>query len=263
MLKLHAVSYAERMRKQVNDLRYSAKSDTGKTRPINQDCFKILDNEIDKPVFLIIADGMGGHNSGEVASKLAVESVSEYINRLYMSPNTEILLPHVIKDAMLYSNDIVFNKSKENNDFNGMGTTLILAAVINLKIYIGHIGDSRAYLLRNGEIRQLTTDHSLIEELVKSGSISRDEAENHPRRNVITKALGCTEDIQVDISDYDIISNDIILLCTDGLTKTMDNDDIKKIIKDARCPEIACEMLIKKANENGGEDNTTVVVAYI
>ncbi|HEX3030581.1 MAG TPA: Stp1/IreP family PP2C-type Ser/Thr phosphatase [Clostridia bacterium] len=241
-------------------MKFAVKSDAGSVRENNEDSYNIIAGYSGIPIAFIIADGMGGHNSGEVASKMAVEYISNYILRYPDTFSDDADMPSVISDIIKKANSSVFELSKEQEANYGMGTTLILAVEGNKKLFIGHVGDSRAYVIRNNEIARITVDHSYVEELVKLGSLTREEAENHPQKNIITRALGCSEDIEVDIYDYDMCENDIFVLCTDGLTNMLEEEEIKEIVLQNDNPEAACDILVRKANENGGEDNITVIV---
>lgn len=241
-------------------MRFGVKSDKGRIRELNEDSYNVIAGYSGIPVTFVIADGMGGHNSGEVASKAAVDFVSDYIIK---SPETvsdsgNILL--IIKEIMEKSNTHVYNKSLESETDSGMGTTLIVAVVNSKKLYIGHVGDSRLYLIREGNIERLTEDHSFIEELIKNGSLTREEAENHPNKNVITRALGCSEEVQIDTYSYEFKEEDICIVCTDGLTNMLSEQEIKDIVLSNEEPQIACDKLVDEANLRGGEDNITVIV---
>ncbi len=240
-------------------MRYSAKSHAGMKREKNQDSYAIIDGSKNGPYFFIIADGMGGHNSGEVASKMAVDFAVNYVegNNIEISRSN---LPGFVKTMIGKANAGIYNKSLEKLEHNGMGTTFIVAAVKGENVQIGHIGDSRVYFINNKKMRKVTSDHSLIEELVKSGSITKEEAVNHPRKNVITKALGCMSEVEIDIYEVNAEKGDIMLLCTDGLTNMVDEERIESILLENDDPEKACEALINKANSSGGEDNVTVIV---
>ena len=241
-------------------MRYAVKSDRGRVRQINEDSYNIIAGYSEIPSSFIIADGMGGHNSGDVASKMAVDIVSKYILQLTQNISEEYEINSILQNIIKKTNLEIYNTSKENEAYFGMGTTLIIAIVFNKKIIIGHVGDSRAYVLRNNEMVQLTIDHSFIEELIKNGSITREEAENHPKKNVITRALGCSEDIAVDMYSINIMENDIFILCTDGLTNMLELTEIIDIINIAQGSETACNRLVSSAIEKGGEDNITVIM---
>jgi protein phosphatase len=241
-------------------VRFGVKSDKGRIREINEDSYNIIAGYPGIPVTFIIADGMGGHNSGEVASKAAVDFVSDYILKSpqAIADSENVLL--IIKEIMEKSNTHVYNKSLESETDSGMGTTLIVAVVNGKKLYIGHVGDSRLYLIREDKIERLTEDHSFIEELIKNGTLTREEAENHPNKNVITRALGCAQEVQIDTYSHELRDEDICIVCTDGLTNMLSEQEIKDIVLGNEEPQIACDRLVEQANLRGGEDNITVMV---
>ncbi len=241
-------------------LRFGVRSDRGKIREINEDSCNIIAGYPGVPVSFIVADGMGGHNSGEIASKAAVDFASNYILNFPDTLTDEERIPATIKEIMTKANTEVFNLSKVDKSNFGMGTTLIVAVICNKKLFIGHIGDSRVYIVREDMMERITTDHSYIEELLRNGSLKKEEAENHPKKNIITRALGCTGDIQVDIYNCNIKDNDVFLICTDGLTNMLSEEEIKKMIEAIDDPGLLCEKLVEAANEKGGEDNITVIV---
>lgn len=235
-----------------------AKTDIGKARDINQDYYYIASPN-DNIQLYILADGMGGYKGGEVASKLATESAQKYIQDNFEKTEKqkdEIL--KLIKDAAIYANMVVYEKSKELKELEGMGTTLEVCLIYNNKAYIGHIGDSRIYRIRNGVMRKLTKDHSYVQQLVEDGKITREEANNHPKKNMLTKALGCTPYVEPDIRARNMEKNDILMMCSDGLTNMVSEEQIYKIIQND--PQIATEELIREANRLGGYDNITVVI---
>lgn len=239
-------------------MRVFAKSDIGKAREMNQDYYYISTPE-EKINLYILADGMGGYKGGEIASKIATTTVKSYIDSNFekiSSDKDEIL--KLIKSAIEYANMVVYEKSKENEELEGMGTTLEVCLIYNNKAYIGHLGDSRIYRIRKEFIRKLTTDHSYVQKLVKDGTISEEEAEHHPKKNMLTKALGCTPFVEPDVTIKGFIKDDIILICSDGLTNMLADDEIYKTIKQE--PERAVDELIKKANDAGGYDNITVII---
>jgi serine/threonine protein phosphatase PrpC len=241
-------------------MRFAVKSDKGMIREINEDSYNVIAGYSGVPVSFVIADGMGGHNSGEIASKMAVDSVSAQIleNPHTLIDEAGILIS--IKEIMENTNRAVYEKSIGDEATKGMGTTLILAVMLNKKLHIGHVGDSRAYIIRDERIEQLTTDHSFIEELIKNGSISRAEAAVHPRRHVITRAIGCMEEVEVDTYSCNIKDNDVFLLCTDGLSNMLDDEEILSAISGTEDLHQACIKLVDMANECGGEDNVTVIL---
>lgn len=241
-------------------MRFAGITNTGLVRDINQDSFRIIDRKgRNTPVFIILADGMGGHNAGELASGLAVEYAADKARNSRIAQRNQAAF---ITETMNEANELVFEKSQEDIAHIGMGTTMIMAAVSDGNLCVGHIGDSRVYLLRGEEIERITTDHSLIEELVSSGAITREEAENHPSKNIITRALGCGPEISADIYNKKTKPGDIVLLCTDGLTNMVRENEIASILQGSENPEESCRMLIQKANEYGGEDNVTAIAVY-
>ena len=238
-------------------MRGFAKTDIGKAREMNQDYYYVSDPESDIQLY-ILADGMGGYNGGEVASKLAVESVKSYIenNLNQKEPQKEQIL-QLVKDAAEYANKVVYEKSKTSEDLHGMGTTLDICLIYNNKVYIGHVGDSRVYLIRGEIIRKLTKDHSYVQKLVEDGKITREEANHHPKKNMLIKALGCTEYVEPDIRARNVGKQDVLLMCSDGLTNMVEEKVIYKTVKEN--PQTAPEKLVNLANEAGGYDNITVI----
>lgn len=234
-----------------------AKTDIGKAREKNQDYYYIPSSQDDLQLF-ILADGMGGYNGGEVASKLATESLKKYIQNNFenIKKSKEKIL-ELIGNAMEYANMVVYEKSKEEKELEGMGTTLEVCLIYNNKVYLGHVGDSRIYRIRKEVIRKLTKDHSYVQQLVEDGKITREEATNHPKKNMLTKALGCTPYVEPDIRARNVEKGDIIIMCSDGLTNMVTEQEIFEAVKENA--EKAPEVLVQKANNAGGYDNITVV----
>ena len=190
-----------------------AKTDIGKERKINEDFFYISDAE-DEIQLTILADGMGGYNAGEVASKTATQAVREYIKAHPLKKDIE----ETIRQSIEYANKVVYEKAKTKKELEGMGTTLDVCLIYNNKIYIGHIGDSRVYRIRDNEMQRITRDDSYVQTLIEDGKITKEEAFNHPKKNMITKALGCMGDVVPNIYEETFKKNDIILMTSDGLT---------------------------------------------
>ena len=236
------------------------KTDVGKVRANNEDAYYFPLKRGNSPELYIVADGMGGHFGGEIASEIAVNEVSSYINSNLSPDSDDQKVKGIIESAIISANNKILSYASENNVLSGMGTTITMALFHNGSLYIGHVGDSRVYLIREGSIELLTTDHSFIEELIRNGSLTREEAHNHPGRNVITRALGCFEEIQIDTYSCDLLKGDFILLCTDGLTNMLDENEIKAVVEKLDEPQSICDELVRRANENGGEDNITVIV---
>lgn len=239
-------------------MRAFARSDIGKVREMNQDSF-FISNPTDEVQLFIVADGMGGYKGGEIASKLAVETSKNYIinNFKNIEHDKESIL-NLIKSAIEYANMVVFEKSKEVPELENMGTTIDICLVIPNKVYIGHVGDSRVYRKRKDFFRKLTTDHSYVQKLVSDGTITKEEAYNHPKKNMLIKALGCSSFVEPDVTVKGFLKDDILLMCSDGLTNMLKDDEIVKIINDN--PNEACNKLIDAANNNGGYDNITAVI---
>ena len=240
-----------------------AKTDIGKAREINQDCFYVS-AEKDKLKMYIVADGMGGYSGGEVASNLAVLTVKKYLEDKIKN-KTKLQEEQVIKilnDSYRAAHSVIYEKSKLERELEEMGTTLDVCLIYNNKVYIAHIGDSRVYKINvsnNNFIEQLTVDHSYVQKLVKDGTITKEEAYNHPRKNMLMKALGGKDDFQEpDIDVYEFEKSNVLMMCTDGLTNMLrDNEILQIIYKDIN---LADENLIREANEKGGLDNITVVL---
>lgn len=200
-----------------------------------------------------------GYKGGEVASKLATESVTKYIKNNFgdiLKEKEEIL--KLIKNAVEYANMVVYEKSKEIKDLEGMGTTLEVCLIYNNKAYIGHVGDSRIYRIRKDVIRKLTKDHSYVQQLVEDKKITREEAKTHPKKNMLTKALGCTPYVEPDLRARNFEKGDIFIMCSDGLTNMVEEPRIYELIK--QDINTAADNLIKEANAAGGYDNITVII---
>lgn len=235
-----------------------ARSDIGKVREMNQDNFYIADQN-DSVKLFIVADGMGGYKGGEIASKLAIDSSKNYIlNNFEEAKKDKEKIIELLRSAIEYANMVIYEKSKEIEELNNMGTTIDICLIHSGRAYIGHVGDSRVYRLRKEIFRKLTTDHSYVEQLLKQGNITKEEAYNHPKKNMLTKALGCTAFVEPDILVRGFQKNDILLMCTDGLTNMIKENQICQIIKED--PEKATENLVNKAIEFGGLDNITAVI---
>lgn len=235
-----------------------AKSDIGKERKVNEDFYYISKPE-DKIKLFILADGMGGYNAGEVASKMATEAVRDYIQKHFeKNKSSKEKIEQLLIDAIEHANTVVYKKAQSKKDLSGMGTTLDVCLIYNSKIYIGHVGDSRVYRIRKEFMRRLTKDHSYVQTLVEDGKITKEEARTHPKRNMLTKALGCTPKAEPDVYTKTFIKDDIILMNSDGLTNMVKENEIYNIIKENK--ENATESLVKQANDNGGYDNITVVI---
>lgn len=241
-----------------------AKTDTGQVRELNEDRVRIVIPDKKKMAkhgnLLVVADGMGGHDAGEVASRQAVETITERYYEQAQRHEPGKALAQAIEEA----NELIFQRSIEENH-HGMGTTVVAAVYAEEKLYVAHVGDSRLYLIRDRNIRQVTHDHSLVGEQLRAGIITPEEAVDHPLRNVISRAVGTAPHVNVEISDLSPINlheGDIILLCSDGLTEHVKPDRILDIVS-SRTPPEAAQELIEAANQDGGSDNITVIVARV
>lgn len=230
------------------------KTDKGMTRASNQDY--VLSLISSKYTLLVVADGMGGHNAGEIASKMAATTIRDFIFEKYSSYEDK---EELIRDAILKSNSAIYLEQKGEEKLKGMGTTATCCIVSGNHLYIGHVGDSRAYIINSDGIRKITVDHSYVQELVKNGSITEDEAQNHPQRNLVLRAVGLEENVVIDTMIEKIQDRDIIMICSDGLTSYVNNDEICEIILNRK--KEAAEELVHLANERGGRDNISVIIA--
>lgn len=232
------------------------KSDRGLKRKNNEDaCFVIPEDKI-----YIVADGVGGNNSGEIASRSAVSFVAEYIKK---NPVKNVKGREEIKDYFVNcieaANSLVCSMAAEAEENNGMATTLVLAYVNRRKAYVVNVGDSRAYLCRRATLTQITEDHTYVNSLIKSGALTEEDAKNHSKRHVITRALGGDKTVDPDIYEVKIMKDDILLLCTDGLHGEVEDDKICEILSSGKHMSELCNSLITRANRCGGNDNITVV----
>ena len=235
-----------------------AKSDKGKVREINEDYFYIS-NSLDEVQLYILADGMGGYNGGEIASKLAVETAKNYIeNNFKDTEKDKDSIIQLLGSSMEYANMVVYEKAKENPELQGMGTTLEICLIYNNKAYIGHVGDSRIYRIRKQFIRKLTQDHSYVQKLKKEGTITNEQAAHHPQKNMLMKALGCNAFVEPDVMVKGFLKDDILVICSDGLTNLVDQETIYEMA--SKNIEQATKDLVNLANDRGGYDNITVVV---
>ena len=240
-------------------MRILAKSDIGRAREMNQDSYYASDLEKDELKLYILADGMGGYKGGEIASSVAVASAKTYINNNFkkIKKDRESIL-NLLKDAVEYANMMVYEKSQEDVELHDMGTTLDVCLLYNNKVFIGHVGDSRVYRIRKNIIRKITTDHSYVEKLVREGTITKEEAYNHPKKNMLMKALGTNSLVEPDVICKGFLKDDILLMCSDGLTNMIRENEIYNLL--LKNPENPEEALIKRANDLGGYDNITTII---
>ena len=235
----------------------NAKTDIGAKRHSNQDDYAVLELH-DGSVLTVVCDGMGGANAGNVASKTACEVIISFFERSFRRGLDSQGITALLGSAILSANIEIYNEAQKNEELRGMGTTVVAAFVSKEFTVISHVGDSRAYLVSD-EITQLTRDHSVVQSLIESGKLTPEEAIVHPRRNVITRALGIEPEVLVDSDEYDLGENEYLMLCSDGLSNFISKKEMKDIFTRSKTERLA-EVLVERANKNGGGDNITVVL---
>ena len=247
-------------------VRYAGSTHVGMKRTHNEDNFFLLAEEN----IYMVADGMGGHSSGEVASRIAVETLANFF--VDSARDREITWPHRedraldydanrLRNGIMLANRRVFETAQSDPKYRGMGTTMVGLVASENGVYVGHVGDSRAYKITNGAIEQLTEDHSLLNDYLKVHTLSEEEIANFPHKNVIVRALGMKDTVQVDTVRRDILPGETYLMCSDGLSGMVTDEDIHRLVLEADGNlEAACESLVARANANGGTDNVTVVL---
>ena len=230
-------------------------SDIGKNREMNQDYVYTSENAVGNlPNLFIVADGMGGHKAGEFASKFTVETIVESVRT-----NEQKEPVRIIEEAIQTANRELIQKARQDETMAGMGTTVVVVTVIGDKAFVANVGDSRMYVIGK-EITQVTRDHSLVEEIVRMGKLAKDAAKDHPDKNIITRAVGAAQDVDVDFFEVELYPQDYILMCSDGLTNMVEDEDIRRIVQSQRDVAERVEKLVETANDHGGQDNITVVV---
>lgn len=229
-------------------------TDIGKLRRQNEDAVFVNEKE---PYFLVVADGMGGHNAGEVASSIAIETIKELLSK--KTGRRKIDYENKMREAFTLANKKIYDYADENAKLMGMGTTTVTALVSGGKLIVGNVGDSRAYIIKDDDIRQISIDHSYVWQLVLRGEITEQQAKRHPKRNFITRAMGTEKEIEVDIFS-EKWEGGVVLICSDGLSNLVENYEMKKIVSEATDLQEAAEKLAGLANERGGSDNITVAL---
>ncbi len=236
-------------------LRSFSVTDIGKKRKLNQDFVYVSETSVGNlPNIFIVADGMGGHNAGDYASKCTVETMVREIRGCFEKNPVRIL-----GKAIRMANDQIRRKAKEDSSLYGMGSTVVAATCLGHYLQVANVGDSRLYII-NDEIRQITRDHSLVEEMVRLGSIDRVAARNHPDKNIITRAIGALDTVEIDFFHEELEPGDIILICSDGLTNMLEDETIGSILRERISLEERAGKLIEAANDNGGKDNIAVIL---
>ena len=231
-------------------------TDIGKKRVVNQDNIFVSTTQVGNlPNLFVVADGMGGHKAGDYASRFATDSVIESIKS-----NTDTNTISIITKAVNDANIQVYKKSLENEDFRGMGTTLVIATVVDNELITANVGDSRLYLIKNDSIMQITEDHSLVAEMVRLGQIDQQEAKTRPDKNIITRAIGISDYTHADFFRNRLEGSDCVLLCSDGLSNMLEDSEMLMVVREFDSPENKASGLIELANRKGGRDNISVII---
>ena len=249
-------------RKAGDKVQFALLTDRGKIRVKNEDSVyarMVTENT----VFFMVADGMGGHGYGDIASGIAYEIVNiqseKSISAIINGEDPEKVLLSLVTEI----NNRIMEQCSLKREMTGMGTTLVIAAVCDGKLYISNVGDSRLYLYRKSQLTLLTVDHSVVQEMYDQGLISKEEADDHPQKNILTRAVGCDDIVDPDYFEYDVENDDILILCTDGLTNMVEDRIINDMLEQKKDLEVLCKELITLANQNGGSDNITCIVVRI
>ncbi len=249
-------------------IQFAEITDTGKVREHNEDAIG-SDSDIG---LMVLADGMGGYNAGEVASGIAVQTITELATegadreyRNEVDPSTGLMRQSIVlRDAVARANKIIFQTAQSQTHCEGMGTTLVCAMFYDNKVSLAHVGDSRAYRLRSNKFEQLTLDHSLLQELVDRGFYSEEEAQRSTNRNYVTRALGVEPTVEVEVHEFDVLPEDVFLLCSDGLPDMVEDEDIHLTISTFNASlDVVGQQLVNLANEHGGRDNVSVMLAQV
>ena len=249
-------------------IEFAEMTDTGRVREHNEDA---IGSNADIGL-MVLADGMGGYNAGEVASGIAVQIVTDLASEAANREELTDIDPHsglmrqsiILRDAVYRSNKIIFQTAQSQTHCEGMGTTIVACMFYDDKVSVAHVGDSRAYRMRGGQLEQITLDHSLLQELVDRGFYSQEEAQRSTNRNYVTRALGVEPTVEVEVHEYDVLPDDIYLLCSDGLPDMVEDDDIHLTISTFNASlDVVGQQLIDLANDHGGRDNVSVMLAQV
>lgn len=238
----------------------AVKSDIGKRRMVNEDAAGYFLNQKRKPL-VVVCDGIGGYNAGEIASEVALSQLGKAWETTALDTIEESY--QWVISTLQATNDVIFQQSQQEAALNGMGTTVVLAIMIDDQLLVAHVGDSRAYLWREGTMKQLTSDHSLVNALVQSGEITEQEALHHPSKHIVTQSLGITLGVEIEVGKTSLNPEDRILLCSDGLSDMLCFEELQAILKQPGTPHEQVEWAIKQANEAGGRDNITVAIIHL
>lgn len=237
-------------------MRVSSLTDIGAVRNMNQDYLYVSAEPIgDFANLLIVADGMGGHNAGDFASRCAVREITSFLRAAHDQEQIESL-----KEAIMLANRFIYDKASEDSAMYGMGTTIVAATITDGRLLAANVGDSRLYVI-DDQMRQITRDHSLVWEMVRLGELDQESARSHPDKNIITRAVGVGEEVRIDTFERELAPGSVVLLCSDGLTNMVADEEIFAAVKEEQDPERICARLVRTANENGGRDNITIIAA--
>ena len=241
-------------------MKFAIKSDVGQRRKVNEDAAGYFESKNNIPL-MMVCDGIGGHNAGEIASAMALMSIGQAWEKTEFNDIEEVYQWLIQK--ITEANEVIFTRSAQYEDLYGMGTTVVVASIIGNQLMIANVGDSRAYVLRNFQLKQLTEDQSLVNALLKSGEITPEEAENHPNKNIVTQSLGVTSSVEIDFVRMTIKNEDTLILCSDGLSDMLSLEEIRNVMNHYSDVEQQVEKAVQEANEAGGRDNITVAIAKI
>ena len=241
-------------------MKFAIKSDVGQRRKVNEDAAGYFESKNNIPL-MMVCDGIGGHNAGEIASAMALMSIGQAWEKTEFNDIEEVYQWLIQK--ITEANEAIFTRSAQYEDLYGMGTTVVVASIIGNQLMIANVGDSRAYVLRNFQLKQLTEDQSLVNALLKSGEITPEEAENHPNKNIVTQSLGVTSSVEIDFVRMTIKNEDTLILCSDGLSDMLSLEEIRNVMNHYSDVEQQVEKAVQEANEAGGRDNITVAIAKI
>ena len=236
----------------------TGKTDKGTKRSNNQDSIFMSETPVGPlPNLYIVADGMGGHAAGDFASRYAISVVIDFIRKSTVRNPISLL-----RRALIYASNELYKEADKDKDKMGMGTTMVAAVLVDKELYVANIGDSRLYIV-NDEISQITMDHSLVEELIRNGQLERNKGRNHPEKNIITRAMGSRDEAMPDFFELTLEEGDKVLMCSDGLSNMVEDDEIRDIIMDSPNSDEAVTSLISRANYYGGNDNISVIIVSV
>ena len=235
-------------------------TDIGLCRQANQDKYAIIRLD-EETLLVVVCDGMGGENGGDTASRMAVEVISKAVQQSYRSDMTEASIKRMLESAIDAANISIYDEAQATDSLRGMGTTAVVIFVCGQTAYIMHVGDSRVYKMQNGEIEQVTKDHTVVQMLVERGELTEEQAQEHPNKHLITRAVGVEKELQADYSVCELGEGTLLLACTDGLSNHLQASELFQIAQDLG-PQDCVKKYVQRANENGGQDNITAVLLY-